>query len=297
MEVDYQSLLTNIREGVYFTDLERRITYWNPGAERISGFSAQEVIGRRCADNILIHVDDRGRSLCRGLCPLAATMKDARPREARVFLHHKQGHRVPVDVRVTPLRDSAGKVVGGAEFFSDASNQETMTQRIQELEQLALLDSLTQLPNRNHIEPELVSRFHEMERLNLDFGLIFMDLDHFKQVNDTHGHDVGDQVLLTVAETLKASVRPFDLVGRWGGEEFVCIVRNADAQTLATVADRLLAAIGSSSVQAGDTTIPISASMGATLAYKSDTIDTLVKRADHLMYVSKHNGRNRVTYG
>lgn len=297
MQVDYQALLANIRDGVYFTDLKRRITYWNDGAERISGFSAQEVVGRRCADNILIHVDDRGRSLCRALCPLAAAMKDAVPREAKVFLHHKQGHRVPVDVRVAPLRDSTGKVVGGAEFFSDASNQESMTQRIQELEQLALLDSLTQLPNRHHIEPELVSRFHEKERLNLNFGLIFMDLDHFKQVNDTYGHEVGDQVLQTVAKTLTASIRPFDLVGRWGGEEFVCIVRNADERILNTIADRLLLMIATSSVQTDDATVPISASIGATLAYKTDTIDTLVKRADHLMYVSKKNGRNQVTYG
>lgn len=297
MQIDYPALLSNIIEGVYFTDLNRRITYWNPGAEHISGFSALEVIGHRCADNILIHVDDQGRSLCRGLCPLAATMKDAVPRETTVFLHHKQGHRVPVNVRVMPLRDTAGKVVGGAEFFTDASNQESMAHRIQELEQLALLDSLTQLPNRNHIEPELVSRFNEKERLNLNFGLIFMDLDHFKQVNDTHGHEVGDRVLKTVAKTLKASVRPFDLVGRWGGEEFLCIVRNADDKVLSTIADRLLMMIGSSTVETDDGTLSISASIGATLAYPSDTIHTLVKRADHLMYVSKQNGRNQVTYG
>lgn len=91
MQFDYKSLLANIRDGVYFTDLDRRITYWNKGAERITGYSADDVVGHRCRDNLLIHVDETGRSLCQGRCPLASTMNDKAPREAKIYLHHKQG--------------------------------------------------------------------------------------------------------------------------------------------------------------------------------------------------------------
>ena len=217
MRVDYRSLFSYIRDGVYFTDCERRITYWNPEAERITGYTADEVIGHRCAENILIHVDELGCSLCENLCPLAASIEDGNIREAMVYLHHKQGHRIPVNVRVTALKNDRGDIIGGAEFFTENIDHKLMHERMRELEQMALLDSLTQLPNRHHIESELSSRFHEKSRMRMDFGLIFVDLDHFKNINDTHGHDIGDKVLRTIANTLKNGVRPFDLVGRWGG--------------------------------------------------------------------------------
>lgn len=114
-------LLDEVAEGVYFTDRQRRITFWNKAAERISGFSRTEVLGRRCLENILIHVDDRGRSMCMGLCPLANTLKDGQPRRAAIYLHHKNGHRVPVQVRIFPLRDEKQREIGAVELFTDAS--------------------------------------------------------------------------------------------------------------------------------------------------------------------------------
>lgn len=298
MQPDYPSLLSNIRDGVYFTDTDRRITYWNRAAERITGYGATEVIGHRCRDNILVHVDDEGHSLCRGRCPLAATMRDLQSREARVFLHHKQGHRLPVHVRCAPLTDSEGKLVGAAEFFTDISSEEAMQIRIKELENLALLDTLTQLPNRNHLIPELESRFQEQVRMGLNFGLLFMDIDHFKGFNDTYGHDTGDEVLRTVARTIKAAVRPFDLAGRWGGEEFICIVRNvAEERLLMDIGNRLRRLIAQSTVREGSRRLSVTVSIGATMALQTDNVENLVKRADRLMYESKENGRDQVTLG
>ncbi len=228
---------------------------------------------------------------------MAGTMNDRTPREAKVFLHHKQGHRVPVHVRATPLTDTNDQVVGAAEFFTDISSEETMQLRIQELEGLALLDSLTQLPNRHHLEPELSSRFHEMQRLGLKFGLIFMDIDHFKTFNDTYGHDMGDTVLKVVTKTLKASVRPFDMVGRWGGEEFICILRTVNSDQLLEIGNRLRLLIHKSTIQAGDKILAVTVSKGATMATSQDNAESLIKRADSLMYASKKNGRDRVTLG
>ena len=298
MQPDYLSLLANIRDGVYFTDTDRRITYWNKAAEHITGYSASEVVGHRCRDNILIHVDDKGRSLCKGRCPLSASMMDLQPRNARVFLHHKEGHRVPVHVRCAPLTDGDGNLAGGAEFFTDISSQEALEIRVKELESLALLDALTQLPNRNHLIPELESRFQEKVRLGLTFGLLFMDIDHFKRFNDTYGHDAGDEVLRTVAKTITSAVRPFDLAGRWGGEEFICIVRNVTpGEQLMGIANRLRRLIATSTVRAKDQILSVTVSMGATMALESDNVESLVKRADLLMYKSKKSGRNQVTLG
>ena len=108
-----QAVMDNLYDGVYYVDLGRRIHYWNRGAERLTGYADADVIGQFCFDNILNHVDGSGTTLCRSFCPLAATMRDGGPREAEVFLRHRKGHRVPVQVRTTPVRSRDGTVIGG----------------------------------------------------------------------------------------------------------------------------------------------------------------------------------------
>src|SRR5208282_5569316 len=115
----YEKLLDGLHEGVYFVNLERKITYWNRGAENLAGYVAGEAIGKHCSDKLLGHVDEKGRSLCNNGCPLSKTIADGKPRESEVYLRHKLGHRVPVSMRVLPMRDSAGQIIGAVEAFSD----------------------------------------------------------------------------------------------------------------------------------------------------------------------------------
>jgi len=286
------NVLDCLHDGLYFTDTDRRIIYWNAAAERITGYSASEVIGKHCSDNILIHNDAEGINLCKNLCPLAKTINDGLHREAEVFLHHKQGHRVPVSVRVTPLLDATGRTVGGVELFTDISNREASEMRFRELQQLALLDHLTQLANRAYLERELNSRLEENKRMGIPFAILFIDLDHFKQINDTYGHLVGDRLLQLIARTLTVNARPFDLFGRWGGEEFLGIVRNISMPDLQVLCTRLLRLLESSLLEVEGQTIHVTASIGATLVNTEDTLQSLIERADALLYQSKKNGRN-----
>ncbi|MBU1566058.1 MAG: sensor domain-containing diguanylate cyclase [Proteobacteria bacterium] len=290
-------IIDNLNDGLYFVDTNRVITYWNKAAERITGFTAAEVVGKSCADRILTHIDSEGKCLCTGLCPLAATIADGANREAEIFLHHKDGHRVPVLVRISLLRDQDGKVIGGVELFTDLSNIRANTLRIQELEKLALLDNLTQLANRNYIERALRSGFLEHKRMKIPFGLFFIDIDHFKKVNDTYGHDGGDEVLRFVAQTLSANSRPFDLYGRWGGEEFLGIIRNINADDLVQLGDRLRVLIEHAYIYHDGIKLQATVSIGATLVKEGDTAKSLIKRADSLLYESKRGGRNRLTFG
>jgi diguanylate cyclase (GGDEF)-like protein/PAS domain S-box-containing protein len=291
----YERIIDSLHSGLYFVNRDRVITYWNKAAQNISGFSAEEVVGRSCSDNILTHIDSDGNSLCLSMCPLAATISDGTPREAEIFLHHKDGHRVPVSVRVSTLTDEQGKVIGGIELFTDISSQRTQDLRIKELEKLALLDGLTQLANRSYIEQELRNRLEELRRFHVPFGVLFMDVDHFKRVNDTHGHVAGDAVLRFIARTFIANARPFDLYGRWGGEEFIGIIRNVTSEELAQVGERLRLLIEHSYVMQGAERIQVTISVGATTVREADTIDALVKRTDALLYQSKSAGRNRLT--
>lgn len=293
----YRRLVDNLNDGLYIVDRHRIIQYWNKAAERISGFSSAEVIGRSCADNILTHVDCSAKCLCLGTCPLAMTMADGAPRSSEIYLHHKDGHRIPVAVRASTITDENGNVIGAAELFTDISNFRNNELKVKELEELALIDNLTRLANRHYIEKDIAVCFEEKKRIGIPFGILFMDIDHFKIFNDTYGHDTGDRVLTIVADTLVTNARPFDLIGRWGGEEFIGVIRNVTGQQLEDLGNRLRSLVESSYIQAENQRLHVSISIGATLVHDDDSMDSVIKRADTLLYESKRGGRNRLTFG
>ncbi len=293
--VDITEVADALKDGLYVTDRDRKIVYWNKAAERITGFLATEVVGRRCADNVLAHVDAEGVVLCLAGCPLTATMDDRARREMTVFLHHKQGHRVPVSVRAQAVVDATGEVVGALEVFSDESPLDALKDKVKELEALALIDSLTQVPNRRYLASELVAQLAMAERGGTSFGLVFLDIDKFKRFNDDHGHEVGDAALVTVARTLSATVRPHDSVGRWGGEEFLVILPNIQPFGLRALSTRLCRMVRQSRVPAGAFDVAVTVSGGATLAVAGDTPATIIERADSLMYATKRAGGDGIS--
>ena len=253
-------------DGLFTTDLEGRIDYWNRAAEQITGFSASEVVGRCCCDNVLNHVNENGEGLCHSACPLATTLTDGQPREGHVYLRHKAGHRVPVAVRTTPLLDATGTTVGAVEIFTDMTARSSIVERIRELERLAMFDRLTMLANRRYLEIEIQNRLLELQRYGWPFGLLFIDIDQFKDVNDRHGHVAGDQVLKAIGQTLLGNARPFDLFGRWGGEEFLGVIKAVDRSGLSTVASRLRLLVENTFVSVDGARVSVTVSMGATAA-------------------------------
>ena len=291
----YKNILDNLSDGIYFVDRERKITYWNHGAEKLTGYKASEVIGKRCQDNILMHVDDEGISLCTNHCPLTKSITDGCQCDVEVYLHHKEGYRLPVFIRATPIRDADGRIVGAIEIFNDNTANIAYRQRIEALEKEALLDSLTGLVNRRFIEMSLNSKLSEMVRYRSSFGVLFIDIDNFKSINDLYGHDVGDEVLKMVAKTALNTARVFDIIGRWGGEEFVGLIANVNEEQLHAIAQRHRVLIEQSNFSRLTHVIKVTVSIGAALVQPGDTMETLLKRADQAMYESKASGRNRVS--
>jgi diguanylate cyclase (GGDEF)-like protein/PAS domain S-box-containing protein len=289
----YRDLLDNLADGVYFTDMEGHVIYWNKGAERLSGFSQSDVVGNRCRDNILMHVNSSGEALCTSACPLRATIEDGQSREADIFLHHKGGSRLPVHVRVVPMRTDLGEIVGAVEVFSDNTAKTQLVQRLALMEQLALLDSLTSLPNRRYLETQIYSRLEELRRAGWAFGVLFMDIDDFKKVNDNFGHEVGDRVLKMVAGTLNANSRAFDIVGRWGGEEFIAVIHNADKNNLEEIAERFRVLVARSTLTDLNS-LSVTISTGGTLTSSEDTPESIIRRADENLYRAKESGKNRL---
>lgn len=294
-EISYSNILDALYDGLYITDINRTITFWNKAAQSITGFSAEEVIGKHCSDNILTHIDDNGNKLCLSMCPLALAIQQAQDQEANIYLHHKNGQRIPVNVKIRPLYDDAGSIIGAVELFSDYSKQKNTEEKLKAMEQLALIDGLTKIPNRRYLEQQLHVAFEEIKRYQIPFGFIFLDIDNFKAINDTYGHLVGDQVLTYVASTLQNITRVFDTAARWGGDEFCLILHNVTKNSLSEIANRIRMLIENSYYVHDLTNIGVTISLGATLISESDSIETLIRRVDRLLYNSKNSGKNYLT--
>jgi len=294
----YKDLIDNLYDGVYFVDRERVITYWNKGAERITGYARAQVIGRSCRDNLLNHVTATGIQLCHSQCPLAACMEDGNVREADVFLHHVDGHRVPVLLRAAPFRDAHGNIIGAVETFSRDLGGMTIRQQLRELRHTVRTDALTGIGNRPHLEGRLRALLAELEYQGGGAGVLFADIDHFKQFNDIYGHALGDRVLRMVAATLKHSLRETDIVGRWGGEEFLGILYDVTtSEAIQAICEKLRTLVELSRLDLTEQSLSVTVSVGATLWQPDDTPESIVRRADALMYRSKQAGGNRVSVG
>ncbi len=283
-----------LEDGVYVVDRDRRVVYWNAAAARIAGFGEGEMVGRLCWDNGLCHVDHDGVERCHHGCPMVTVMERDIPFAGEVHLCHRRGHRLPVSVSVHPFHDATGAVAGAVHLFRECASCRVSRARLTELESAAYADPLTGLPNRRYLEQTLVSRLGDLERYGWSFAVLFVDVDRFKDLNDGFGHAAGDHVLRTVGATLSANLRLSDLVGRWGGDEFLVVLGGIGADQLRAAAAKLKMLVGASrySTEAGE--VQATVSVGATLARPQDTIDTLVGRVDELMYDDKRQGRSRV---
>jgi diguanylate cyclase (GGDEF)-like protein/PAS domain S-box-containing protein len=291
----HKAIVDNLADGVYYVEPDRTIRYWNHGAEKLAGYDAADIVGRRCYDNILAHVDSQGNSLCHTTCPLAASMLDGESRDMTIWLRHRDGYRKPVRVRTAAVRDAAGAIVGGVETFSDASAVVRAAEDADRARHDALTDELTGLPNRRMFDAALRTRLENMARYGWQFGLLVVDIDNFKDVNDLHGHAVGDAVLVGLAKTIQGAVRAGDMVARWGGEEFAVLVEASEAGGLVETAERIRVLVALSEVRHETVVLKIRVSVGGSLAAAEDTPESLFERADGALYSAKRHGRNRTT--
>ena len=296
MKIDLDYILDNIYGGVYYVDKNRKIKYWNKEAEEITGFSKEEVIEKHCYDNILKHIDDNGKKLCENGCPLHAAINDGKKREANVYLHHKEGQRVPVTIRIVPLKNEKNKIIGAVELFFKNKQVKSLEDKINDLRKENYKDELTDINNRKFLKEvldKIISR-DDIKKDNIAF--CFLDIDDFKYINDTYGHLVGDKILSMVAKTLKNNVRHADKAFRWGGDEFALILFDIkNDEKLKKLLKRLQSLINGSFINHKQNELSVTMSFGAAKLKKDDTLKSLTKKADKNMYESKKMGKDAIT--
>ena len=290
-EAELQMVLQNANDAYVCIDHNGVIRDWNQQAEQTFGWSSQEAIGRRL-DEMIIPVTMREAHRAGLRHYLATGELNVLNRRVELTAVRRDGTPLPVEVRVSPLSID-GKTIFSA-FLHDITERKQV-EAIREHE--ATHDPLTGLLNRRGMFDLLSQAIARVKRTRASLALLFIDLDGFKQINDTHGHEAGDAVLREVAARLQASVRQTDTAARLGGDEFTVILENIkhgipDANMLA---QKILETL-QHPIQLDSVTATISASIGISMHHPDDerSADQLVNAADSAMYTAKHAGKNQV---
>jgi len=275
----FRAALESLYSGVCVVDRDRKINFWNDGAERITGYLRQEVLGRFCGDILLIKAHEKKAALCEQSCPLVAAMRDGRIRESRVYLHHKSGYAVPVRMRAAPIRDVHGHVIAVTESFVVRSWMSTRRRPDSGLVVGHGLDALTELPDYDFTNSFLMDRHKFASQHLIPFGLLCIQLDQLDALKANHGLDAAEAILNVVAHTLRNGLDPLDFVGRWSEDQFLAIVTNCSESDLLTTAERLKWLAQSSEIVWWGDQLSVTVSVGGTLLRPLEDLVPLLERA------------------
>lgn len=288
-----QVTLNSIGDAVLTTNLAGDVTYLNQVAEKMTGYSHEHAIGRPLCEVFRI-VD--GTTRLEAPNPAQRAIRENRTvgLAADAVLLRRDGHESAIEDSAAPIHNRDGQVAGAVIVFHDASASRAIALK---MAYLAQHDFLTGLPNRALLTDRLSRAIGQARRRHKRVGLMFLDLDYFKHINDSLGHGVGDQLLQRVAERLMLCVRDTDTVCRQGGDEFVVLLAEIEeAEDAAPVAAKLLAAFTEPCLVAGHE-LHVSLSIGISI-YPDDgqDADEVMKNADTAMYHAKANGRNNYQF-
>jgi diguanylate cyclase (GGDEF)-like protein/PAS domain S-box-containing protein len=275
-------------DAIIVKDLNGIITSWNAGAERIFGYHADEIVG--CSIFGLIP-RDRLQEESR----IMSLIRSGKPVDHFETVRlGKDGRLIDVSVTISPMKDSAGNVVGASKVARDITQRKEAQERI---EHLAHYDPLTGLPNRALLADRIKIAITHADRYSHRLALLFVDLDRFKLVNDSLGHEIGDKLLKVVAERMQSSVRQADTISRVGGDEFVTLLSQIDSpEDAARVARKIITAL-SLPYKIEEHELTVTASVGISI-YPDSAKDAsgLMRNADTSMYGAKEAGRNRYQF-
>jgi diguanylate cyclase (GGDEF)-like protein/PAS domain S-box-containing protein/putative nucleotidyltransferase with HDIG domain len=288
-----KKLIDNMHDGVVFVDSQATIVLWNTGAERLTGVSSAAACGRTFLPNLMEMCNNREQPIANEDCPVSHSIATGVQWLGRVSIMGRQGKHVAVDLHAIPVRSNDGAIHGATVLLHDVSSETSLEEKCQALHAQVAKDPMTQVANRAEFDRMLNNFVAAHQESNLPCSLIMCDLDHFKSINDTFGHQAGDEAIITFASLLKSMCRSGDLVARYGGEEFAILCAdctNAAAARKAeaireTLCDMVHSSLGNKS---------ITASFGVTELQTGDTPETMLRRADRALLQAKDQGRNQV---
>jgi diguanylate cyclase (GGDEF)-like protein len=247
----------------------------------LTSITAEAIVGKRFSNETLRLRDVSQNQNDRDECLVSEAVKSGLPVTRSLSMEQPGREATPVQMTVTPVSGDQPGVHGSVIIFRDMSDQKTMQRRIETLYEKSTQDALTKVANRAHFDEKLKEMTSKASRGKSKFSLIICDIDHFKSVNDTHGHPAGDEALVKFAAVLKAHSRDGDLVARYGGEEFLLVADNCDNATAASRAESIRAALEKTPLPSLNNE-SVTASFGVTQFQAGDTAESVLARSDRV---------------
>ncbi|MGD8568341.1 MAG: EAL domain-containing protein [Gammaproteobacteria bacterium] len=286
-----EGILRSVGDGVYGVNREGEITFINPAAKSILGYTDNEKMIGQLAHSVFHHSLENGSSNDIEECQLQKTYQNGTQLVswATNFIH-ADGRPIPVECTVYPLYLD-NKLHGSVVAFRDVTERKLL---LEELKWQATHDPLTKLPNRSYFESQLVQQVKAAKESGVTSSLLYLDLDRFKYLNDTAGHNAGDKLLVAVGKQLLSALHHTDSLARIGGDEFAIIMRDVDSDSLYVAADRFRQVLDNYRFNFGGKTYKINTSIGvAEINKESKSSGEVLANADIACYIAKGKGRNQ----
>ena len=295
LDESLRGILDAVSDGVYVTNGDREIVFWSKGAERITGYSPDEVLNRHCYDNILVDTDILGKNLCFDGCPLQKCIETGEQQAVEeVFLKRKDGEALAVHVKALALQ--IGDKRYGVEVFGELRSEagSGFAEQLKQLADASIVDQLTGLYNRRYVDTILEQQYGLFKRHFQRFGLVKIDVDMFKTINDRFGRLAGDEALKFVASVLQRTMRSMDFLARFGGDEFVIVCPLVELEGVEKLSQRIVELVHHSVLSSPANpkeVIQLSVSVGGSMVDNKDTLATdIIGRTDEALFRVKRDG-------
>lgn len=288
-----QKLLDSMHDGVVFVDAQAKICMWSKGAERMTGVSSGAATGRAFAPSLLDMCNQGNRRISDDACPVAKCIRTNAQLRQRLFILGRQGEHVAVNLHAIPVQALDGTVQGATIVLHDAQPEVSLEEKCEALHAEVTKDPMTKVANRAEFDRMQALFIEAHQQAGLPCSLIMVDIDHFKKINDTCGHQAGDEAIITMANLLSSMCRTGDLVARYGGEEFAVLCADCSNADAARRAEQMRKRLTETSHRClGNKRI--TASFGVTELQAGDTSETMLRRSDRALLMAKQQGRNQV---
>jgi diguanylate cyclase (GGDEF)-like protein/putative nucleotidyltransferase with HDIG domain/PAS domain S-box-containing protein len=293
---NYLYLLETLYDGFYVIDSDLRAVVWNRGMESLLGYSAQEMLDQPWSGRELGYADSDMKPLPDAQLPLRRVLATGRAVTTTSKVKLADGGWKDVEIQTVPLLDAERRLYGVAEIIRDLARSGKKPQEFRELRLAATRDALTSVANRGELETQLKLHLREQDKPEgcAAFSVIFVDVDHFKSVNDNFGHAIGDKVLVELARLMQHEMYSGELVGRYGGEEFVILCPDSDIATAFNRAERLRNSVMRMMIPELKGR-KLTVSQGVAQFVSGDTTESILQRADVALFQAKNRGRNWMT--
>jgi diguanylate cyclase (GGDEF)-like protein/PAS domain S-box-containing protein len=275
------TVLDSLNTGIYVIDRNGKILFWNEGAERITGYRRHEAVGRSVRETILGHCDQQGCADCGAQCPFHQPLHNGKPREARIRFRHKNGHPLGMMLRVVPLRDRRGSILGAAASFDEQRLSTDRDRAQHNLAAYGCMDEITNTPNHDFTKFHLRENLAGFAQYHLPFGIMCIRINGLDHFHASYGRQAGDAILHVVAQTMRNSLRPSDFLGRWAQDCFLVIFVNCPASGVEKAVGRIRKVVNCAHLQWWGDQLSVTTAVGYATTQPGDTVESMVDRALH----------------